>query len=34
MTSESMWQLFLSTGNVLFYCLYKELTLKVEEESA
>lgn len=34
MTSESMWRLFISTGNIIFYCLYKELLMCVTEETA
>lgn len=25
MTSENMWELFMLTGNTVFYCLYKRL---------
>lgn len=31
MNSDSMWELFYKTGNVIFYLLHKEL-VKVEDE--
>ncbi len=34
MTSEGMWRLFTETGNVLFYCIYKELAEVKEEKTA
>jgi len=32
MTSEGMWELFIKTGSIIAYCLYKELSESETEE--